>query len=160
MLCNGCTKKHQEIKRLLEEVKLDFGQPLQAGMIIAPPHMWMRFAAMIELLIEENYATNSWGTDALTLNKLAHERPESFCLLPISYNAPPLWKFEREGKRLYAIEPGGKRKHHQQGLRVPIAAIHRTSGARCYQEYDVALAELHPQVAASWAQIFGISELP
>ncbi len=152
--------KHKEIDRLLEDVTLAFGQPLQAGMIIAAPHMWILFVEILETLIEEGYVTDSWGADALALNKFASERPESFSLLPISYNAPPLWKFKREGTKLSATEPGGLRKSHQESLQVPIAAIHRTSGARCYPEYDVALSDIHPHVANNWAQTFGVSELP
>jgi hypothetical protein len=152
--------KHKEVDQLLEDVKLAFGQPLQAGMIIAAPHLWILFVEIIETLIEKGYVTSSWGADALALNKFAHDHPESFSLLPISYNAPPLWKFEREGMNLFATEPGGVRKSHQASLRVPVAAIHRTSGARCYPEYDIALSDIHPHVAKRWARIFGITELP
>ncbi len=158
----SCTSsaRHAEVDQLLEDVKIAFGEPLQAGMIIAAPYMWIRFVAILEALIEEGYAKNSWGADALGLNMFARDRPESFSLLPITYNAPPLWKFQREGLNLFATEPGGMRKSHQEGLRVPIAAIHRTSGARCYEDYDIALSDLHPQVAERWARNFGITELP
>ncbi|MBT4522194.1 MAG: hypothetical protein HOC23_19515 [Halieaceae bacterium] len=152
--------RHAEVDQLLKEVKLAFGEPLQAGMIIAAPHLWMHFANLLESLIEDGHAKSCWGADALALNRFACDHPESFTLLPISYNAPPLWKFEREGMNLYATEPGGVRKSHQSAQRVPIAAVHRTSGARCYKEYDVALADMHPNVAQRWAQIFGIRELP
>lgn len=151
--------RHDEVRRLLSEVRAAFGESLQAGVIVGTPAAWSLYTRTIEKLLDEGFARDGWGTDALALNLLARDRPDDFALLPITYNAPPLWGLQREGDALYAMEPGGNRSSHQDRKRVPIVAIHRTSGVRGIRNRDLPFAELHPDVAARWARRFDV-EMP
>ncbi len=149
-----CTQPehHPCVEQLMMDVRNDFGEALQAGVIVGHNNAWSIYAQQLRHLLTAGWIRRPWGSDALALNLFARDLPDSFTLLPITWNAPPLWGIQCSGTDLFV--------ERDNAPPLPIVAVHRTSGVRGHLEWDLPLQSVHPKVAQRWAKQFMVDSLP
>jgi len=141
---------HPSVERALAENIRDYGQTLQAGFIAGSARAWARYANLLTALLDEGFARDQWGTDALALNLYAALYARHFALLPITYNAPPLWGVVREGTRFFATKFDTDSLYRQAHGRIPVRAIHCTSAVRHRTDLGLYFGDVYPEILEQW----------
>ncbi len=147
---------HPTVEHALSDVITEYGQTLQAGFIAGTTCAWTEYAALLEALLSEGFAKNQWGADALALNFFAGLHPGRFELLPITYNAPPLWGVVREGKRFFATKFDTDGLHQPAHGRIPVRAIHCTSAVRHRDDLGLYFGDVYPEILERWNSRFAV----
>ena len=152
-----CTPRyhHATVRAALADVVRDYGQTLQAGFIAGSGRAWVRYTALLGALLAEEFARPTWGADALALNLYAELYADHFELLPITYNAPPLWGVVREGTRFFATKLDTDGLHRPSDARIPVRAIHWTGAVRERSDLRLGFGDVYPDLLADWTQRLG-----
>ena len=106
-------------------------------------------------LLTAEFAKNTWGTDALALNFYAELYKRHFVLLPITYNAPPLWGVVREGTRFFATKFDTDSSYRAEHGRIPVKVIHWTQAVRHRTDLGVSFGEVYPEILEKWRRRLG-----
>lgn len=152
-----CTtpEHHATVTEALNEIVRDYGQTLQAGFIAGGSEAWLRYAALLQALLAEGFAGNGWGADALALNLYSELYARFFRLLPITYNAPPLWGVVREGARFFATKFDTDSLYRPEQGRIPIKVLHMTDPVRGRNDHGLRFGDVYPEALAQWESRLG-----